>query len=237
VTVSIQGRQRKFISSDKAEAPEKQAQWEMERTLGSNAPRSEATNLTLGQLREAESVYEMLSDTGLSLRTAVREVIAGHVILNGAGFSQEGAIRHAVANPPPKRSEIILLDGIEQFRAAREGHVSTSQLDNLYRRSRMLAQFLGAEVKIADVTTEDVTRWLKDRDVEKRTWNGYRGDVHAVFEWFTLKPRKWIAENPVLDLERYSKRMLTREPPKRMEIAKCRAAMAWLQRKHRIGAP
>ncbi len=230
VTVSIQGRQRKFISIDRAEAQEKQAQWEMERTLGSSAPRSKATYLALSQLREAESVYEMLADTGLSLRSAVREVIAGHVVLKGAGLSLEAAIRHAVANPPPKQSEIKLMDAIEKFRAAREGHVSPSQLDNLYRRSRMLAQFLGAEVKIADITTEDVTRWLKDRNVDKGTWNGYRGDVHAVFEWFTLKPRKWIAENPVLDVERYSKRMLTREPPKRMEVAKCRAAMAWLQK-------
>ncbi len=230
VTVSIQGKQRKFVTCDKEEAEEKQAQWEMERTLGSSAPRSKATYLTLSQLREAESAFTLLSDTGLSLRAAVREIIAAHVVLKGAGFSLAEAIRHAVANPPPKRTEVKLVDGIEQFRSARDGHVSSSQLDNLYRRSRMLAQFLGAEVKIADVTTEDVTRWLTDRDVDKGTWNGYRGDVHAVFEWFTLKPRKWIGENPVADVVRYSKRMITRQPPKRMEIANCRATMAWLQK-------
>jgi len=208
VTGSIRGKQRKKVFLNLEDAQSMQTIWETERIQGAAAARPKISHLTQAQIKQAEAAFELLNDSGSTVLDAVR---------------------HFLRNPPFVAPKKTFGEAFDAFVAAREAHLSEAQLDNYRIRGASFRDSVGAKTLLTEITDAEVCAWLEEKDVGKKTWNNYRGDLMAMFEWFTAPARKWINENPVAAVERFGKRSLARAHRQRLEVQQCRELMAFLE--------
>lgn len=212
VTGTIRGKQRKqqFLQLEDAEAV--RDAWETERLSGAAALRPKITRLTKAQLEEAEACYVMLADSGFSLRDAVKALLR---------------------NPPAKPCELTFQKAYELFLEERRKHISAAQCSNYLSPCRRLAEFLGPRTKLDEITTDKITAWLDSlKDIKKKSWNNYRGDLSVVFGWFLADPRNWLTKNPALAVPRFRKRDTLPGPVEVMPVKTVEDMMASLEREH-----
>jgi len=90
------------------------------------------------------------------------------------------------------------------------------QLDNSMKHFR---EFIGASVKVFQITTKRCEDFLHSRGESPKTWNNYRADIHSFFEFAKDPRRLWIAENPV---SRIVKHDIERGMPEVLSVEQCR---------------
>ena len=208
---TVNGRQRVKYSQSREEAEELRDQSEMERVRGAAAVRAKPTRLTQAQLDEAEACL---------------------VLLDGSDFTLRDAVKALLRNPPPKSCDITFSKAYQEFLKERGRVVSAPHAKNYTTVCRRLADFLGAQKKLQEVSTKDITAWLESLNVGKKSWKNYRNDLVCVFNWFQAKPRQWVTENPVMSVLRYSKRATWPGPIKVLTPATVRDMMLWLELEH-----
>jgi hypothetical protein len=211
VTGSIRGRQRCVFRGDADEAQSIADAWESERINNQAAIRARATRLNQTQLSEAEAIFTLCGSLGLSPMNAV---------MLGA--------RHA----PQNRTKKLFEEALGEFLAEKEALISSSQMENYRLIGTRFGKFIGATAHLDEVSSEQVTAWLKDHgDIKKRTWNSYRNDLSAIFTWFIARPRQWLTDNPVELVIRFRKKF-TSTTPERLSVETCRDLMAFLETEH-----
>ena len=211
-TIRPKTPQRKQFFLNMEDAVATQAAWESERVLNGAALRPKITRLTLAELAQAEAASEMLKGTGLTLLEAVRQVF-----------------RHAL-HTTPKAISKPLGEAHHEFVEERRPFVGTGHLENLRLAGVRFIDFVGADIPLHEVTTKQVMDWLKSKgQIKKRTWNTYRNDLFTFFEWCTVKPRRWLADNPVKGVPQYE---ILATLPERLEIDGARALMAYIETAH-----
>jgi hypothetical protein len=105
--------------------------------------------------------------------------------------------RHAL-HTTPKAISKPLGEAHREFVEERRSFVGKGHLENLRLAGVRFIDFVGADIPLHEVTTKQVMDWLKSKgEIKKRTWNTYRNDLFTFFEWCTVKPRRWLADNPV----------------------------------------
>ena len=208
VTCSIRGKQRKrvFLSLDDAEACRQL--WEVERLQGAAAARPKFTWLTNDQLRQCEAMIELLK---------------------GVNMSPVDLAKHFLKNPPFVAPTITWKDGLAAFLREQTAHLSTAHIANCEIRARNFGRFVGDQTPLTAINAERVAKWLGSKGIGKKTWNNYRGDLSAIFEWFAAKPRQWIAENPAAHVESFKRRSMPAPARERLEVSQCRELMAYLE--------
>ncbi|MEO7599006.1 MAG: hypothetical protein ABIV50_08740 [Opitutus sp.] len=209
-TTRPKGKQRKKHFMDLEDAMATQALWEHERMQTAAALRPKITRLSQAELAQAEAAVEILRDTGYSLLDAVR-----HGFRSAPAAGQE-------ARP--------IKDALQQFLAEREPFVGPRRHQSLRTTGEQFLQFVGANVSIADITTERVLKWLRAKgDLKKKSWNNYRADLFTLFAWCAARPRSWITENPVTPVPQHK---IIRALPERLEVGQARELMLYLEEKH-----
>jgi hypothetical protein len=209
VTITINKEQRKRQFRDHEDALAQQTAWDAEKMGNAAATRPKLTRLTKEQLEEAESCFGMLK---------------------GTGFTLSDAIRNLMKNPPTKRIEISFEDGYGQFLAAKKPYISERHYWNYESTARRFSGRLKSGTLIGDITSEQITSWLKSLDCGKKSWNTYRDTLGAIFAWFAAQPRGWVSGNgPVEEVDRFRKRHTLPGPPKRLSIACCCELMAYIE--------
>jgi hypothetical protein len=209
VTGSIRSKQRKRVFRDIDDAKACQQLLELERIHGIAASRPKISWLTQEQIRKAEVVFELL---------------------RGTGMDPVEMAKHFLRNPPFVAPKMTWADGLKAFIDARTEHLSEAHLENYGIRGRSFGDWIGEDTLLTEIAHTDVTEWLEDRNIGKKTWNNYRGDVKAIFEWFSAPVRKWIDKNPVEMVDRFSKRSIPRPLRQRLDVQQCRDLMAYLER-------
>jgi hypothetical protein len=206
VTVSIGHCQRKRETTSFEEAQAIQQIWELERVQSHASLRPKITALTHDQLREAE---------------------AAQMILRGSGLSLLQAAQHTLQNRPAAGQNKDLALAVDEFLTARKQFVSAKQFENYKLAGTRFSESVG-KVGLQDVSAEAANKWLKNLGISPKTWNTYRNDLSAIFNWFILQ--KWIATNPIKDVERFSRRRVGYNIPHRLQIADCQAIMAEVEK-------
>lgn len=209
VTATIRGQQRKLVTRDLAVAKETLESWELERVTNQAIVRNKLTFLTNAKLREAEAAVAILGDRNITLRElAIKE------LKNAAPETQAP-------------EELSLERGLQQFLEARQKHVSVAQYDNLRRRNGNFAEHFGLTRGVHEITTEAIESFFTSHEWSRKTWNNYRGDVDAFINWLVKK--KHLPESPMKGVAKYSKRMLPKNPPKRMSAATAQELMRFVE--------
>lgn len=209
-TVRPKSKQRKQHFLNWEDAIATQAAWENERMMNGAAMRPKITRLTQAELAQAEAAVELLRGSGLTLIDAAR---------------------HAFRTPPPStpvaRSIKLALDA---FLAERVTFVGPRRHEGLRITGEQFTRFVGEESAIADVTTANVTAWLKSKgEMKKKSWNNYRNDLFTFFAWCAAKPRCWVVDNPVAPVPKHK---IVRAQPERLDIETARELMAYLEDNH-----
>lgn len=189
----VQGRNRqgervrkKFASQE--DALECKAQLDLNYWNEGAAMRPVLTKFSEGELAEFDYCLSRLRGR-YRLIEAVEYFLAHH-----QGISQPTPLRRA----------------IDQFRAESEGRIRERTLVQLKSVLKQFEEAIGRDALLHEITTQDVERFLrsiraKDRvsPATRKTWNNYRGDLHAFFGWCADKGRRWLSSNPVADAPRF----------------------------------
>ena len=83
-----------------------------------------------------------------------------------------------------------------------------------------------------EITPADVKEWLESLWVKKKTWNNYRGELNSFFAWCIARPRVWIQENPVGDIDHFK---ISRGIPEILSLAKIQKFMGHVENYRRNG--
>ena len=204
-------KQRKAIFQNREDAEAQQALWEQERIVGNAGLRPKITFLTQSQLREAEAAFTLLKNTTHNLMDAVQ---------------------HLLAHPPYQAPDITFQKILEDFLSARKAHLSTKQFSNYRISGTNFGEFIGWKTLLKNISSTDVTNWLTKKEVGKKTWNTYRNDIFAIFQWAIAEPRKYLEKNPVTAVERFRKQALMAQNRRILTPEQCRELMAFLEANH-----
>jgi hypothetical protein len=170
---------------------------------GATAARN--TSLTTEQLREAEAAFHRLADRSLSL-----------------------AVDHFIKTYREPKTDLSLDEVAAQFleeKKVSRRKVSSVTIGNYRQDLREFCAIYGRK-KPHEITSINVHDFLDTRRfipkqsaanfkldrhgkpelvrIGAKRWNNYRGNLHHFFNWCRTAPRKWILENPVAEVEKYS---------------------------------
>lgn len=110
---------------------------------------------------------------------------------------------------------INLRDAIDGFLASkgktsRKGKLSEGWLKVLETcLNKAYREIADNHKTLAEFSTEELEIFLDDLDVPPRTWNNYRDYLFGVFKWGIAQ--EYITVNPVAKIEKYGKKMLSKE--------------------------
>jgi hypothetical protein len=167
----------------------------------------------------------------------LREAEAVYAFLKGENLGLIEAVKLGLLNRPKATSSVSFADGLKQFLEERKPHLSVAQWQNYRVRGGSFELHVGAERMISAISSIDVDVWLKSKgpkgqSLARRTWNGYRGDLSAIFNWFIKAPRKWIDTNPVDSVEKFANRALRTRNRQALPVTTCRELMAFVEANH-----
>ena len=209
-TVRPKSRQRKRHFLDWEDAVATQAAWENERMMNAAALRPKITRLTQAELAQAEAAVELLRGSGLTLMDAARHLFR--------------------APPPPEPVARPIKPALAAFLSERRPFVGPRRHEGLRITGEQFTRFVGEERALSDLTTADVTAWLKSKgELKKKSWNNYRNDLFTFFAWCAAKPRGWVIDNPVAPVPKHK---IVRGQPERLEVETARELMAYLEQEH-----
>ena len=149
------------------------------------------TTLSAEQVSEAESAFRRLAGRG-SLDDAV------------AAFLESYA--------PPEESVSLRRAHREYTDHCRE---SGKRERSIRQSDSVINQFIrfiepSGPTHVHQITTRDVELYLKsipgkgaERRASKKTWNNYRGDLHAFFAFCADPRRRWIGTNPATPIHKF----------------------------------
>lgn len=172
-------RYRKFFES-REEAEGHKAEMDVKAMNGAKVVRTTASHLSPEQLRDAEAATLRLSGRH-TLVTAVEWFLR--------------TFRDTLTDK-------TLAEVSPLFLADRLPHLRPTTYQDYKSTLVSFGKTYGAK-KLPEITTEDVITYLKRRELTGKSWNSIRADLNAFFAWCDKPPRKWIAGNPVKDVEKF----------------------------------
>lgn len=115
--------------------------------------------------------------------SVMAEMMLAREKLRAVGASMSEAVEFFVKHARRRKERVLLVEGVERFRDARE------RAGCSVRYLRQLGVSLGSLARwrpmamMDEIEREDVARWLEAGGWSPKTRNGYLGDVRACFEW------------------------------------------------------
>jgi hypothetical protein len=111
------------------------------------------------------------------------------------------------------------------FLEERRAHLRTTTYQDYKTRLTSFAHVVGSR-KLSEIGTGDVIEFLKSHKATGKWWNNLRADLNAFFVWCEKPPRKWIASNPVKDVEKFE---IAQGIPEILSAEKVKALFAFLE--------
>lgn len=210
-------KQQKRVFSSYEDAQACADDWEAIRCAAKIRVRLLPTRLKQTDLADAEAARRILP-AGVKFTDLARHYI------------QSGGVGAVSAKP--------LEDAVKAFLVHHKtSNTSSSQIANYRAILTSLIDACGTKTSVDTVTTEQLESLLTARKsrsggpILRSTWNIYRGDLAAFFNWCSKRPRSWLGKdlNPVSPLVHYSRRQIVRPLPPRLDIAVCREMMNWVE--------
>jgi site-specific recombinase XerD len=126
---------------------------------------------------------------------------------------------------------LSLEDSTDQFLEAKAERVRDRSLVQLKSTLSQFKEF-AENCHVHEVTQQLVERFLRSvrgkdgkNPATKRTWNNYRSDLHNFFAWCSNPQRRWIAINPVSDIQ---KQKTGRDIPESLTVGEVRRLMEYV---------
>jgi site-specific recombinase XerC len=126
---------------------------------------------------------------------------------------------------------LSLEDSTDQFLEAKAEQVRDRSLVQLKSTLFQFKEF-AENCHVHEVTQQLVERFLRSvrgkdgkNPATKRTWNNYRSDLHNFFAWCSNPQRRWIAINPVSDIQ---KQKTGRDIPESLTVGEVRRLMEYV---------
>lgn len=115
--------------------------------------------------------------------------------LQARGATLREAVDFYLMHHRPAETVLLFEELFHRFLEAKEEAGVTQR--HLYQLKCSVGSFSdsvgGGRRPAHEITEEEILRWLRSNQWSWKTWNNYRGDVHAVFEWAVEK--KMLARN------------------------------------------
>ena len=124
------------------------------------------------------------------------------------------AVKAHIARENAIRSSILLSDAVTGFMASKAGQKRKGSIGEGWRY--VLEKCLGLVVRelpnktLVEYTTEEIEDFLDDQDWSPHSFNNYRDMLHSLFKW-GIESNKCQTGNPVTKIEKFSKKMMTKE--------------------------
>ncbi len=137
-----------------------------------------------------------------SIRTTVTRLSQAQVveaeacIQNLQGRSLADAVTWYLANYRPPVTDMPLSEAGAAFLEDRAQHVRPPTLRDHKRSVRLLCDAFPGRT-VSSVTTGDIQRFLRLRQLGCKRFNNVRSDLHAFFAFCRTAPREWTRTNPV----------------------------------------
>lgn len=205
---------KNFKKRQEAVGEKQRLEIEAANTDGAIQPKN--TSLSSEQLREAEAAFHRLEGKSLSL-----------------------AIDHFIKTYREPSTNRTISSVTSDFLADKEGKVSPLTYSNLQVTLKGFNAIHGSK-KPHEVTSFHIDAYLRSLRYEKalkvgkkhwvnvgpKRWNNVRSDLSVFFNWCSAAPRKWIAGNPVGEVE---KRKIAHKQPKTLSAAQCAELMEFVR--------
>ena len=199
VAGTINGQRIRKFFHDRNVAVQELTRLQVEALNGSHM-RPVMTRMNEAQVSEAEAAFKRLAGKPLSF--AVDWFL--------------GNYREATTTLPVS----ALKDAFLADRAARGNRPVT--LKGYRQAMTDLANAMGAK-PLPEITTDDILAYLeKKKHSRPKSWNNDRADLNTFFAWAMKAPRRYIAKNPVSEIE---KRKVVKGMPERMTADQVAAVM------------
>jgi hypothetical protein len=195
-------RHRRFFSR-REDAEAQKAIKEIQALNEAQVVRTTASHLSGEQLRDAEAALQRLQGR-YSLVTAADWLLR--------------TFRDTLTQKTFAESFPIFLE-------ERRAHLRRTTYQDYKTRLTSFAYVVGSR-KLSEIGTGDVIEFLKSHKATGKWWNNLRADLNAFFVWCEKPPRKWIASNPVKDVEKFE---IAQGIPEILSAEKVRDLFAYLE--------
>lgn len=143
--------------------------------------RADQLNYFAEDQRVLSAAKDALSKLNVPVDAACREYAQAREVIGDAGTVLDAA-EYFRRSKPTAIKKITASDAVEQYitQGERDGH-SVRHLQDIRNRLR---KFVGDfHAPLADITTSEIQKWIRDLDVAPRTRNNYRERIVAFFRW------------------------------------------------------
>ncbi len=204
----MNGKQIRRNFQSRGDADAERQVLEIKRLNSSRSLRATLTALTDAQIKDCEAAVHLLKDKP---------------ILEAVNFY--------LHNYKDATSDKTVLDALPLFLEHKEPHIGRKQYHNLRKTVTRFAACVPGKL-LHEIKPVDVKGWLESIRGSKKTWNIYRTDLSTFFSWCMAKPRLWLLENPVAEIDRFT---ISMGIPEILAVAEVQGFMAHVENYSRNG--